>query len=63
MGRFLRLAQVKEITGLSRSTIYRYMDKGIFPKHYDLGPRTVAWLEQDIQGWFGQRLLTRANSP
>jgi prophage regulatory protein len=63
MGRFLRLAQVKEITGLSRSTIYRYMDKGMFPKHYDLGPRTVAWLEQDIQGWFGQRLLTRANSP
>ena len=63
MDRFLRLAQVREITGLSRSTIYRYMDKGMFPKHYDLGPRTVAWLEQDIQGWFGQRLLTRANSP
>lgn len=63
MDRFLRLAQVKEITGLSRSTLYRYMDQGMFPKHYDLGPRTVAWLEQDVQGWFQQRLLIGSNSP
>ena len=62
MGRFLRLHQVKDITGLSRSTIYRYMDHGMFPKHYDLGPRTVAWLEQDIQGWIQQRITVHANS-
>ena len=62
MDKFLRLAQVKEITGLSRSTIYRYMDHGMFPKHYDLGPRTVAWLEQDIQAWFQQHISVHTNS-
>lgn len=62
MHKFLRLTQVTEITGLSRSTIYRYMDQGMFPKNYELGPRTVAWLEQDVQGWFQQRVSVHANN-
>ena len=61
MDKFLRLPQVKEITGLSRTTLYRYMDQGYFPKPYDLGPRTVAWLEVDVQQWSQARIASRAS--
>lgn len=30
----IRMAQVIEMTGLSRARIYRYMDKDIFPRPY-----------------------------
>jgi len=52
MDKFLRLKQVKEISGLSRSTIYRFMENGTFPKSVDLGPRLIAWRESELKEWF-----------
>lgn len=49
--RFLRLAEVKQRTGLSRSTIYLNISKGTFPKNVNLGSRAVAWLESEIEAW------------
>jgi prophage regulatory protein len=51
-----RLYQVKEITGLSRSTIYLRIKNGEFPKPISLGGRAVGWLERDIQAWLYQCL-------
>ena len=39
--RILRLPQVLEVTGLSRSTIYLRMADGSFPKQVSLGGRAV----------------------
>ncbi|MGB4108033.1 MAG: AlpA family transcriptional regulator [Alphaproteobacteria bacterium] len=55
-GRILRLQDVKEMTGLSRSTIYAYMHKSLFPRHINLGARCVGWLESDIQNWIESRV-------
>ncbi len=53
----LRLPQVKTQTGLSRSTLYKLISLGSFPKQIDLGGgRAVGWLESDIQNWIRQRL-------
>jgi len=52
MDKFLRLKQVKEISGLSRSSIYRFMENGTFPKSVDLGPRLIAWRESELKEWF-----------
>jgi len=49
--RILRLSDVKERTGLSRSTIYLYINDGIFPRPISLGARCVGWLESEIDGW------------
>lgn len=49
--RILRLADVIELTGLSKSTIYAYMEKGKFPKTRQLGERAVGWRELDINHW------------
>lgn len=47
----LRLPDVMELTGLSRSTIYAYMESGNFPKPIKLGARAVGWRQTDIDEW------------
>ena len=53
--RLIGLADVKRATGLSRSTIYDWMEAGHFPRQRKLGPRRVAWLASDIEDWIAQR--------
>ena len=57
--RFLRLPEVREMTGLSTSTIYRWMSEGTFPKQIQLGSRSVVWLESDVTKWMDQRIGAR----
>lgn len=54
--RFLRLTAVRDRTGLSRSTIYRLVTGGLFPRQVSLGPRCVGWLEADVNAWLESRL-------
>ena len=53
--RMLRRRQVEQRTGLARSTIYNYINKGEFPKPYRLGMKTVGWLESEINAWIDGR--------
>ena len=52
----LRLPQVEQRTGLSRSTLYQYMKDGYFPKPVPLGLRAVGWLESDVSDWIATRV-------
>jgi prophage regulatory protein len=52
---FLRLPEVKNRTGFSRSSIYLYIKRGLFPAPMKLGLRSVGWLEVDIQNWIASR--------
>ena len=52
----LRLALVKQRTGLSRSSIYSGVKQGTFPAQISLGPRAVGWLESSIESWIQQRI-------
>jgi prophage regulatory protein len=49
--RIIRLPEVKRRVGLSRSSIYEYIQKGLFPKQIGIGARAVGWLETDIDLW------------
>ena len=42
--RFIRLNEVRQITGLSRSSIYQFIAEGKFPSQVRIGTRAVAWL-------------------
>lgn len=55
----LRLPQVMDQTGLARSTIYKLMDAGEFPKPIPLMKRCVGWLESEIQDWICFRIAIR----
>ena len=49
--KILRFQEVTELTGLSRSTIWRKEREGKFPTRKQLGLNSVGWLESDIQRW------------
>ena len=52
----LRLTDVKQRTGLSRSTIYLRIANKAFPAPISLGGRAVGWLEQDIDEWIIEKI-------
>ena len=56
MPRLLRLPAVKEVTGLSRSTIYADPS---FPQSVKIGARAVAWIEEEIRDWIDTRIAER----
>ena len=49
--KFLRLPQVKELTCLSKTSIYRLMGEGEFPKQVTLGARSVVWVKSQVEDW------------
>jgi prophage regulatory protein len=55
IGRVLRLPEVMQATGLSRSTIYDRMKDGGFPRPVRLGPNSVGWREGDVADWLASR--------
>ena len=57
--RLIRLKEVKHATGLGRSTIYKYIEDGTFPKSVSLGERAVAWVESEVMGWVMARIEAR----
>lgn len=57
--RIIRLKEVIDCTGLGRSTIYKYIAEGTFPKPVSLGDRSVAWVESEIHDWILARIEAR----
>ncbi|MBB3243900.1 prophage regulatory protein [Pseudomonas sp. Tn43] len=57
--KIIRLKQVIDTTGLGRSTVYKYISEGTFPKPISLGDRCVGWLESEVQGWILARVEDR----
>ena len=53
--KILRRKNVEIMVGLSRSTIYKLMSQGSFPKAIRLGPRAVGWRLSDIEVWIESR--------
>ncbi len=47
----IRLSEVYNIVGLSRSTIYLRLSQGLFPQPVRIGSRTVRWRMEDIEAW------------
>lgn len=57
MDTLLRLPKVKKITGLGRSTIYRMMKAGEFPRPVAISRGAVGWRQSDIERWIESRQL------
>ena len=55
--RLLRRPEVESITGLGRSSIYRFMKEGKFPQRVQVGPAAVRWRSSDIARWMDSRPL------
>ena len=49
--RILRLNTVLDRTGLSRSTLYRKIQTGTFPKQVRIAARCAGWRESAVNDW------------
>ncbi len=49
----VKIVQLK--TGLSRATVYKYVELGLFPRQRHLGPGRVAWRASEVRGWIESR--------
>lgn len=52
----LRLPQVRERVGLSRSTIYARVANGTFPAPIRIGGNAVAWVDRDVDDWIAAQI-------
>lgn len=59
--RIIRLPEVKNTTGLAKSTIYKKVAAKEFPKPISLGGKAVGWIENEIQNWISERIKDAAN--
>jgi len=57
--RFMRLTEVIRDTGLGRSSIYKRIAQGEFPKPVPLGGRAVGWVSDEIEAWILERIEER----
>lgn len=55
----LRVRDLRERLGVSRGTIYAWIESGLLPKPIKLSPKTVVWREQDIE----RLVRTRQKNP
>ena len=58
MDKILRIPDVVEVTGLSRTTIWRRVKSGDFPAPVRLGSmatRSIGWREGEVERWIEGR--------
>jgi len=49
--RLLRMPTVQQMTGFSRTEIYKRMKEGTFPQSIKLGKRSIAWSSETIEAF------------
>lgn len=52
----IRLNEVIRRTGLSRSRIYKLGSEGSFPRPVAIGPRSSAWVADEVERWIHERI-------
>ena len=58
--KLIRLGAVLELTGLSPSTIYKYMALDQFPQSVKIGPHAVRWYLDEILDYINTRPRSRS---
>lgn len=57
--KIIKLPEVMVRTGLSRSSLYNFISKGLFPKQCLIGVKSVGWLASEVDDWIAQRANLR----
>jgi len=55
----LKIQKVIELTTLSRSTIYRLVEIGKFPRPVKLTTRTIGWVEEEVKEFIQNKIDNR----
>ncbi|BBU03343.1 helix-turn-helix transcriptional regulator [Aeromonas veronii] len=57
--RLIRVKEVTQKTGLSKSSLYDLIAQGRFPQSVPLSNRSVAFVESEIDNWIAERIAAR----
>jgi prophage regulatory protein len=63
LDRIIRLKTVLQRSGLSRSTVYRKIEEGTFPKQVKLGTSSAGWKESELNRWIADPPRYRPAQP
>ncbi|MFT6905984.1 MAG: prophage regulatory protein [Oleiphilaceae bacterium] len=57
--KFIRLKEVLNCIGISKSGLYGMLANGTFPKAVSLSGNSVAWVEVEVLAWIESRIQER----
>lgn len=57
--RLMWISEVLQLSGLSRTTLYREIKSNAFPASVKLSLRSVGWLRDDVTQWLESRIKQR----
>ncbi len=61
--RILRIDAVLERTGLSRTTLYRRIEQGRFPRQVKISDRCAGWRESAVREWMKNPMFYEVSDP
>lgn len=59
--KILKLKEVVDIVGLSRSSVYTLIQRGEFPRPIKMSMRSSGWLRSEIETWIASRASSRVS--
>ena len=59
INKIIKLQDVKKLTTLSSSSVYRLASKGRFPRPIKLSKRSSGWIEQEVLDYLDQCINQR----
>lgn len=51
----IRISEAARTLGISRATLYRWIDRGLIDRPLQIGPRTVGWQRSYIDQFIANR--------
>ncbi len=57
--RFIRMSDLKQKVGLSRSKIYRLIQQREFPGPIKIGSKVSVWIDTEVEEWMSRQMPTR----
>lgn len=58
---FIRLSEVIKRTGISRTTIYRLINKNSFPLPIKISEKMIAFIESEVNDWIENLINSSRN--
>jgi prophage regulatory protein len=55
----LKASSVLKRTALAKSSMYAMIRDGDFPSPVQIGPRAVAWVDEEVDAWIAERIRVR----
>ncbi len=56
--RLVKREEVLSLCAISKSNLYKMIEREEFPRPVRIGPRSVAWRQSDVATWLQDRPLT-----